>query len=36
MSCLFNSYGPYFKQPFGAVRAGQSVGLYFCIPEELG
>ena len=36
MSCLFNSYDPYFKQPFGAVRAGQSVHLTLCIPEELG
>ena len=36
MSCLFNSYAPYFKQPFGAVRAGQSVHLTLCIPEELG
>ena len=36
MSCLFNSYDPYFKQPFGAVRAGQSVRLSLCIPEELG
>ena len=35
MSCLFNSYDPYFKQPFGAVRAGQSVHLTLCIPEEL-
>ena len=36
MSCLFNSYDPYFKQPFGAVRAGQTVHLALCIPEELG
>ena len=36
MSCLFNSYDPYFKQPFGAVRAGQTVHLTLCIPEELG
>ena len=36
MSCLFNSYDPYFKRPFGAVRAGQSVHLTLCIPEELG
>ena len=36
MSCLFNSYDPYFKQPFGAVRAGQTVHLSLCIPEELG
>ena len=36
MSCLFNSFDPYFKQPFGAVRAGQSVRLSLCIPEELG
>ncbi len=36
MSCLFNSYNPYFKQPFGAVRAGQSVHLTLRIPEELG
>ena len=36
MSCLFNSYDPYFKQPFGAVRAGQSVRLSLCIPEEMG
>ena len=36
MSCLFNSYDPYFKQPFGAVRAGQSVHLTLRIPEELG
>ena len=36
LSCLFNSYDPYFKQPFGAVRAGQSVRLSLCIPEELG
>ena len=36
MSCLFNSYDPYFKQPFGAVRAGQTVRLSLCIPEELG
>ena len=36
MPCLFNSYDPYFKQPFGAVRAGQSVRLTLCIPEELG
>ena len=36
LSCLFNSYDPYFKQPFGAVRAGQSVHLTLCIPEELG
>ena len=36
MPCLFNSFDPYFKQPFGAVRAGQSVHLSLCIPEELG
>lgn len=36
MSCLFNSFDPYFKQPFGAVRAGQTVRLSLCIPEELG
>ena len=36
MSCLFNSYDPYFKQPFGALRAGQTVRLTLCIPEELG
>ena len=36
MSCLFNSYDPYFKQPFGAVSAGQTVHLSLCIPEELG
>ena len=36
MACLFNSYDPYFKQPFGAVRAGQTVHLSLCIPEELG
>ena len=36
MPCLFNSFAPYFKQPFGAVRAGQSVHLSLCIPEELG
>ena len=36
MSCLFNSFDPYFKQPFGAVRAGQTVHLSLCIPEELG
>ena len=36
MSCLFNSFAPYFKQPFGAVRAGQTVRLSLCIPEELG
>ena len=36
MPCLFNSYDPYFKQPFGAVRAGQTVRLSLCIPEELG
>ena len=36
MPCLFNSYDPYFKQPFGAVRAGQTVHLTLCIPEELG
>ena len=36
MSCLFNSYDPYFKQPFGAVRAGQTVHLVLCVPEELG
>ena len=36
MSCLFNSYDSYFKQPFGAVRAGQTVHLSLCIPEELG
>jgi hypothetical protein len=36
LSCLFNSFDPYFKQPFGAVRAGQTVRLSLCIPEELG
>ena len=36
LPCLFNSFDPYFKQPFGAVRAGQSVHLSLCIPEELG
>ena len=36
MSCLFNSFDPYFKQPFGAVRAGQTVRLSLRIPEELG
>ena len=36
MSCLFNSFDPYFKQPFGAVRAGQSVRLTLCVPEDLG
>ena len=36
MSCLFNSFDPYFKQPFGAVCAGQTVRLSLCIPEELG
>ena len=36
MSCLFNSYDSYFKQPFGALRAGQTVRLTLCIPEELG
>ena len=36
MSCLFNSFDPYFKQPFGAVRAGQSVRLSLCVPEDLG
>ena len=36
MSCPFNSFDPYFKQPFGAVRAGQTVRLSLCIPEELG
>ena len=36
LSCLFNSYDPYFKQPFGALRAGQTVRLTLCIPEELG
>ena len=36
MPCLFNSFDPYFKQPFGAVRAGQSVHLSLCIPEDLG
>ena len=36
MPCLFNSFDPYFKQPFGAVRAGQNVHLSLCIPEELG
>ena len=36
MSCLFNSFDPYFKQPFGAVRAGDTVHLSLRIPEELG
>ena len=36
LPCLFNSFDPYFKQPFGAVRAGQSVHLSLCIPEDLG
>ena len=36
LPCLCNSFDPYFKQPFGAVRAGQSVHLSLCIPEELG
>ena len=35
MSCLFNSYDPYFKQPFGAVRAGQSVHLTLCTAVVL-
>ena len=36
MACLFNSYDPYFKRPFGALFAGQSVHLALSIPEELG
>ena len=36
MSCLFNSYDPSFKQPFGAIRAGESVKLSLCIPESMG
>ena len=32
---IFNSYDPYFKQPFGALRAGQTVRLTLCIPEAV-
>ena len=36
LSCLFNSFDPQFKQPFGAVPAGQTVRLSLCVPESLG
>lgn len=36
LSCLFNSFDPQFKQPFGAVPAGQTVRLSLCVPENLG
>ena len=36
MSCLFNSYDPYFKQPFGAVRAGQTVAEFITACGEAG
>ena len=36
MSCLFNSFDPYFKQPFGAVRAGQTLAvLYASDPARM-
>ena len=36
MSCLFNSYDPYFKQPFGALRAGQTVRLTLTFDNDIG
>lgn len=36
MSCLFNSYDIYYKRPFGALFAGQSVHLVLTVPEEYG
>lgn len=36
MSILFDSYDTYYKRPFGAIPAGQSVRLTLTIPESYG
>jgi glycosidase len=36
MDCLFNSFDPAYKTPFGALFAGQSVHLALTLPENLG
>ena len=36
MACLFDSYDPHYKAPFGALYSGESVHLALTIPEELG
>ncbi len=36
MERLFNSCDPYYKRPFGALPAGQSVHLALSLPESLG
>ena len=36
MDCLFNSCDTYYKRPFGALPAGQTLHLALTIPQELG
>ena len=36
MDCLFNSCDTYYKRPFGALPAGQTVHMALCIPEQMG
>ena len=36
MDCLFNSCDTYYKRPFGALPAGQTVHMALTIPENLG
>ena len=36
MDCLFNSCDTYYKRPFGALPAGQTVHMALTIPESLG
>ncbi len=36
MDCLFNSCDTYYKRPFGALPAGQTVHMALTIPENMG